>query len=355
MKHLLEFKSYLNESEDPSAGPVIMDYIMNSEDGKFLQTLVANGRSLPIEDLFKPVKTGRVYIKGAYAGSTRLYKYNNQWCQLSESSGNTYGYGAFNTLEELIKYSITRFILLRKERGLKNEDLEKWIKSNWSKVIKMNNTKEIINDYKNNSGLSSMITDHDVLNTLPTYKEFEGVFFNGGKIYEYSDIRINADPFNLYDRIDGISFETNLNVRLTNKEGYSAKEEMNRNRVLISMGASSIDKLDDFFRKALIYTINKKYDHLIKREYSNNPTIDLLVSVRDVYISISSNGVIGDVDKLLLALRKIKDQNPLALGKLLKSLRKSNPKTVARFEEEFGKEEAEAITKGSSILNRFGI
>jgi len=101
--------------------------------------------------------------------------------------------------------------------------------------------------------------------------------------------------------------------------------------------------------------IKNQFPSWVQKEYANNPTIDLLVSVRDVYISISSNGVIGDVDKLLLALRKIKDQNPLALGKLLKSLRKSNPKTVARFEEEFGKEEAEAITKGSSILNRFGI
>ena len=355
MKHLLEFKSYLNESEDPSAGPIIMDYIRNSEDGKFLQTLVANGRSLPIEDLFKPVKTGRVYIKGAYAGNTRLYKYNNQWSQLSESSGNSYGYGAFDTLEELIKYSITRFILLRKERGLNGGDLEKWIKSNWSKVIKMNNTKEIINDYKNNSGLSSMITDHDVLNTLPTYKEFESVFFNGGKIYEYSDISINVDPFNLYDHVDASLFETNLNVRLTNKEGYSAKEEMNRNKALISIGTSSMEKLDEFFRKGLIYTVNKKYDRLIRREYAGNPNLDLLVSARDLYIAILSKGVIGDVEKLLLALRKLKEKNPLALGKVLKHLRKYNPKTVARFEEEFGKEEAEAITKGSSILNRFGI
>jgi hypothetical protein len=354
MKHLLEFKSYLNESEDPSAGPIIMDYIKNSEDGKFLQTLVANGRSLPIEDLFKPVKTGRVYIKGAYAGSTRLYKYNNQWCQVSESSGNTYGYGSFDTLEELIKYSITRFILLRKERGLKDDDLERWIKSNWSKVIKMNNTKEIINDYKNHSGLSSMITDHDVLNTLPSYKEFQDVFFNGGKIYEYSDIKINADPFNLCDQIGGLSFET-LNVRLTNKEGYSAKEEMHRNKALISIGTSSMEKLDQFFRKGLIYIINKKYDRLIRRENEFSPTTDLLVPARDLYIAILSNGAVGDVEKLMLALRKLKDENPLALGKVLKHLRKSNPKTVDKFGSEFGNEETEAITKGSSILNRFGI
>jgi hypothetical protein len=354
MKHLLEFKSYLNESEDPSAGPVIMDYIRNSEDGKFLQTLVANGNSSPIDDLFKPVKTGRVYIKGAYAGNTRLYKYNNQWCQVSESSGNTYGYGSFDTLEKLIKYSITRFILLRKERGLNEGDLEKWIKSNWSKVIKMNNTKEIINDYKNHSGLSSMITDHDVLNTLPSYKEFQDVFFNGGKIYEYSDIKINADPFNLCDQIGGLSFET-LNVRLTNKEGYSAKEETNRNKALISIGTSSMEKLDQFFRKGLIYIINKKYDRLIRRENEFSPTTDLLVPARDLYIAILSNGALGDVEKLMLALRKLKDENPLALGKVLKYLRKSNPKTVARFEEEFGNEETEDITKGSSILNRFGI
>ena len=355
MKHLLEFKSYLNESEDPSAGPIIMDYIRNSEDGKFLQTLVANGRSLPIEDLFKPVKTGRVYIKGSYAGNTRLYKYNNQWCQISESSGNSYGYGAFNTLEELIKYSITRFILLRKERGLNEGDLERWIKSNWNKVIKMNNAKEIIGEYKSNSGLSSMITDHDVLNTLPTYKEFEGVFFTGGKIYEYSDIKINADPFNLCDQIAGISFEPNLNIRLTNKEGYSAKDEMNRNRAIISIGTSSMEKLDEFFRKALIYVVNKKYDGLIRRENSYAPTTDLLVPARDLYIAILSNGAIGDVEKLLIALRKLKEENPLALGKIVKYLRKSNPKTLARFEEEFGSEEAKDIEKGSSILNRFGI
>jgi hypothetical protein len=354
MKHILEFKSYINESEDPSGGPVIMDYIRNSEDGKFLQTLVANGRSLPIEDLFKAVKTGRVYIKGAYAGSTRLYKYNNQWCQISESSGNTYGYGCFDTLEELIKYSITRFILLRKERGLREGDLERWIKSNWDKVIKMNNAKEIIGEYKSNSELSSMITDPEVLNTLPTYKEFQDVFFNGGKIYEYTDSIINADPFNLYG-MDGFNFESKFRVKLTNKEGYSAKQKMSWNPVEISIGTSSIEKLDELFRKGLIYAVNKKYESLLKRENSYAPTTDLLVPARDLYIAILSNGAIGDVEKLLIALRKLKEENPLALGKIVKYLRKSNPKTLARFEEEFGSEEAKDIEKGSSILNRFGI
>ena len=57
----------------------------------------------------------------------------------------------------------------------------------------------------------------------------------------------------------------------------------------------------------------------------------------------------------MLSLRKIKDKNPLELGKVLNALRNYNPGVVDKFEEEFGKEETEALTKGSSILNRIGI
>ncbi len=81
----------------------------------------------------------------------------------------------------------------------------------------------------------------------------------------------------------------------------------------------------------------------------------MLVAAKELYLGMISLGNKGQENNLLLSLRKIKDENPLALGKVLNSLRNYNPGVVDKFEEEFGKKETEDTSKGSSILNRFGI
>ena len=354
MKHLLEYKSYLNESDEYNKGVMIIDYLKNSEDGKFLQMLISNGVLRDFDSLFKLVRTGRVYIKGNYAGNTKFYTDGDRWCQVSESSGNIYGQACFNTIEELVKYSATRYVLIRRERGLNEGDLERWIRSNWTDVVKKLNAKEVLDAYKESKGLSSMITDYSNIGNLPIVNEYRGIFFPQN-LQHFGTLSLNVDPFNIYyTEEDYIS--VNMNVKLTNKKGYSTKEELSRNRTEISMGTSDVDQLDQYVRKGLIYTLSKKYDYLIKREYARNPNIDnILVAAKELYLGMLTPGNKGQENNMLLSLRKIKDKNPLALGKVLKELVKYNPEVFAKFEEEFGKEETRAISKGSSILNRFGI
>jgi hypothetical protein len=357
MKHLLEYKSYLNESDEYNKGVMIIDYLKNSEDGKFLQLLISNGTLRDFDSLFKLVRTGRVYIKGSYAGNTKFYTDGDRWCQISESSGNTYGQACFNTIEELVKYSATRYVLIRRERGLNEDDLERWIRSNWTDVVKKLNAKEVLDAYKESKGLSSMITDYSNIGNLPIVNEYRGIFFPQN-LQHFGTVPLNVDPFNIYyTEEDYIS--VNMNVKLTNKQGYSSKEELSRNRTEISMGTSDVDQLDQYVRKGLIYTLSKKYDNLIKREYARNPVkreyTDILVAAKELYLGMLTQGNKGQENNMLLSLRKIKDKNPLALGKVLRELVKYNPEAVDKFEEEFGKEETEALTKGSSILNRLGI
>lgn len=355
MKHLLEYKSYLNESDEYNKGVMIIDYLKKSEDGKFLQMLISNGVLRDFDSLFKLVRTGRVYIKGSYAGNTKFYTVGDRWCQISESSGNTYGQACFNTIEELVKYSATRYVLIRRERGLNEEDLERWIRSNWTEVIKKLNAKEVLDAYKQDVGLGSMITNYNVLVNLPIANEYREIFFQTNS--QYIGL-VNVDPFNIYYK--GDEAYVRMLVKLTNKKGYSAKENIiSRGETEISIGTSDMDQLDQYLRRGLIYTLSKKYDNLIKREYARNPVnreyTDILVAAKELYLGMLTPGNKGQENNMLVSLRKIKDKNPLALGKVLKELVKYNPEVVAKFEEEFGKEETKAISKGSSILNRFGI
>jgi hypothetical protein len=351
MEHLLEYKSYINESEGYNKGVMIIDYLKNSDDGKFLQSLISNGALRDFDSLFKLVKTGRVYINGNYAGNTKFYASGDRWCQISESSGNTYGQACFNTIEELVKYSATRYVLLRKERGFNEGDLEGWIGANWTDVIKKSNAKEVIDAYKDSKGLASMISDRLIIKDLPVFKEYEDIFFPSW-IPVHGDINIDIDPFAIYYPSKEYA-GTQLGLKFTNKEGYSAKS-MAYGASDITIGTSSMDQLDQYLRRALIYRLNKKYDHLIREEY-NDPRIDMLIAAKELYIGILSSGNKGKENNLLLALRKIKDENPLTLGKVLKGLRNYNPDVVDKFENEFGKKETEAIAKGSNILNRFRI
>ena len=359
MKKIITFGEFskINESDEYNKGVMIIDYLKNSEDGKFLQLLISNGTLRDFDSLFKLVRTGRVYIKGSYAGNTKFYTDGDRWCQISESSGNTYGQACFNTIEELVKYSATRYVLIRRERGLNEDDLERWIRSNWTDVVKKLNAKEVLDAYKESKGLSSMITDYSNIGNLPIVNEYRGIFFPQN-LQHFGTVPLNVDPFNIYyTEEDYIS--VNMNVKLTNKQGYSSKEELSRNRTEISMGTSDVDQLDQYVRKGLIYTLSKKYDNLIKREYARNPVkreyTDILVAAKELYLGMLTQGNKGQENNMLLSLRKIKDKNPLALGKVLRELVKYNPEVVAKFEEEFGKEETKAISKGSSILNRFGI
>lgn len=352
MKHLLEYKSYLNESDEYNKGVMIIDYLKNSEDGKFLQMLISNGALRDFDSLFKLVRTGRVYIKGSYSGNTKFYTSGDRWCQISESAGNIYGQACFNTIEELVKHSATRYVLLRKERGFSEEDLERWIRTNWTDVIKKLNAKEVIDAYKESKGLSSMISDRLIIKDLPVFKEYEEIFFPSW-IPVHGDIKIDIDPFAIYYPSKGYA-GTQLGLKFTNKAGYSAKSFLYGSGT-VTIGTSSMDQLDQYLRRALIYVLNKKYDHLIKEEYKSNPRIDMLVAAKELYLGMISSGNKGQENNLLLSLRKIKNENPLALGKVLNALRNYNPGVVDKFEEEFGKKETEATSKGSSILNRIGI
>lgn len=352
MKYLLEYKSYLNESDQYNKGVMIIDYLKNNENGKFLQTLISNGPLRDFDSLFKLVKTGRIYIKGNYAGNTKFYTSGDRWCQISESSGNTYGQACFNTIEELVKYSATRYVLLRKERGFSEEDLEQWIMTNWTDVIKKLNAKEVINAYKESKGLASMISDRSIIKDLPVFKEYDGVFFPE-LIPLYGEIRIDIDPFAIYypsKKYDSVR----IDLKFTNKAGYSTKAFLSGDTA-VTIGTSSMDQLDQYLKRALIYALNKKYDYLIKNKYKSNPGIELLVAAKELYLDMLTLGNKGQENNMILSLTKIKDENPLALGNVLKELVKYNPEVVAKFEEEFGKEETKAISKGSSIINRFGI
>jgi len=355
MKHLLEYRNYIiNESNAVANGALIIDYLKNSEDGKFLQRLIS-GPNDTFDTIFKLVKTGRVYVKGRYAAQTRFYTNDyGQWCQISEASGRTYGGGCFNSMEEVVRYSITRFILLRRERGLNEKLLSEWVSSNWASVIKMNSADEVINAYKENSGLSSMITDGSAIMGLPSFKEYQGVFYSLDQFYGsinqfYGSIQLNVDPFNIYYAEDSVP--VTMYIKLTNKSGYSGKEEIRqRNRTEISMGASDTLQLDQYFRKGLIYTLTKKYDALISREGVNNPSIDTLIAAKDLYLGMITAGS----GNLVQTLEKIKANNPLAMGKVINALRKYNPGVVTKFEETTDKEEIRKLEKGASIINRFG-
>jgi hypothetical protein len=253
-------------------------------------------------------------------------------------------------MEDVVKYSIARFITLRKERGLNDELIIEWLVSNWASVIKMNTAEEVIDAYKAAKGFSSMITDSSIIGNLPTLNEYKGIFFQEN-IKFFDSIKVNVDPFNIYYAENSVS--VSMKIKLSNKQGYSGKEEiLQRNKAEISMGASDMGQLDQYFRKGLIYVLTKKYDYLIRREGVNNPSIDTLVAARDIYLGLLTST--GNNSEIVKTLEKIRESIPLAMGKVLKALRKYHPDVVAEFEGLFGAGEIKALEKGASIINRFG-
>lgn len=93
MYHIQKCQNFINkETGDPNKRFEIIDAIRDTNTGKLLQRILGVNPALQnrsFEHIFKPVKTGRVYIGGNYGGNPRIYYNNGRWCQESEASGRS--------------------------------------------------------------------------------------------------------------------------------------------------------------------------------------------------------------------------------------------------------------------------
>ena len=331
----------ISEASDPSKINEILDAIQNTDTGKLLQRLlkvepVGTGTYLDFDKVFKPVKTGRVYINGAYGAKTRIYydSESNKWVQESEASGRIYGVSYVNTLEEILKFSVIRLVTLNVELGIDKKELADWMSNNWPILYTLSSISEILYEFKKSTGKPLMITDPALIPTLPSYKKYEAFFE-----FEMSSdsLKINLDPLNL-------SMEGSrgmLQFKLTNKKKYSFKP---------SYGASAsleigVDNMEDLNKKFLqgLRSYFKRFYEILK--------YDPVTS--GIYLQMV--GGEGNNELLKKSFLDLYKTEPMMFSKYLTALKSYDADLAKSISQEIGEEDVEDLRKGSSLLGKFGI
>lgn len=358
MDHIKEYQNFVNEQTgDPNKRFEIIDAIKNTDPGKLLQRILgttpegSTGKYTDFDKMFHPVKTGRVYIKGSFGGSPRIYFNNGRWCQESESSGHVYGQGCADTLEGILQFCILRYVLTNLERGINKEVITQWINSNWDVLYKMNSLKDILDAYKKETGMENMIIDQNVIPTLPNYKKYEKLFnfsWNG-----YS-LTMDMNPFKLDDiKLGGIeSSRFPVDIKLSNKKKYSAKSTGQRFDVTVEIGTDNLEDLDRGFLKGIRYAVKKWYELAGKRSGAN--AINLEISKQMVLSAIDEDDTHADqhLYSYFIGLYK---KEPTVFGRALNVLKGIKPGMAKAITQELGEKPIEDLRKGSSLLGRFGM
>jgi hypothetical protein len=362
MGHLKLFEEFVNlrrsawdisESTDPQSRFEIIDAIKNTDAGKLLQRILkvkpeGSGTYLDFDKVFTPVKTGRVYIGAGYGGKTRIYKNYGTWWQESEASGNIYNSGKSDTLEGIIKYCVIRYVETSLERGIDKKDIVEWMKNNWSLLYTLSSVQEILAEYKMSKGMDTMIMDASVIPTLSNYKNFKDLLKFNPEIYP-NNIRLHfdIDPFNLgFDKKRYTHFV--INFKLTNKNKYSATKG-NYGDFVITIGASSMEDLNDKFLKGLKYGVNKYYDAIDPN--GDNP--DSQVS-RKIVMSLLGDKK-NDPDFTYNYFIKLHSEEPMIFSKAFNILKTVDPVVSDLISKEIGEKDIDDLRKGSSLLGKFGI
>jgi hypothetical protein len=349
MYHIQKYQNFINEETgDPNKRFEIIDAIRDTDTGKLLQRILGVNPTLQnrtFDHIFKPVKTGRVYIGGNYGGKPRIYYNNGRWCQESESSGHIYGQGCAGTLEGIIQFSVIRYVLTNLERGINKDDITRWINSNWNILYNLSSVKEILDSYKKETGMEAMITDLSIIPSLPNYKKYEkflGFTWNG-----YS-LMIDMNPF----KIDGVNMynvdKYPVSIKLSNKKKYSASSTGRKWDVTVDIGAETLEELDRRFLQGLKYSIKKWYELASKRSGANVDNLE--ISKILIFSMIEGN---GNDDYLYNAFIDLYNTNPLRFSSVVDLLKDTNPGVWNRLSLSLGDKGIENIKKGSSVLNRY--
>ena len=359
MEHLKEYRSYINEQTgDPNKRFEIIDAIKNTEPGKLLQRILgttpegSTGKYTDFDKMFHPVKTGRVYIKGSFGGSPRIYFNNGRWCQESEASGHVYGQGCADTLEGILQFSILRYVLTNLERGINKEAITQWINSNWDLLYKMNSLKDILDAYKKETGMENMIIDQNVIHTLSNYKKYEKLFNFSWDGYS---LKMDMNPFKLDDiKLGGIENSMYpVNIKLSNKKKYAAKNPTGfRWDVTVEIGADNLEEIDRGFLKGIRYAVKKWYELAGKRSGSN--TINLEISKQMVLSAIDEADTQAD-QHLYSYFMDLHKKEPIIFSRSLKVLKEIKPGIAKAISKDLGDKNVEDLGKVSSMLGRFGI
>ena len=348
MGHLKLFEEFVNirrsswdisEASDPSRINEILDAIKNTDIGKLLQRLlkvepVGTGTYFDFDRVFQPVKTGRVYIKGSYGAKTRIYydDKSNKWVQESEASGKIYGASYVDTLEDILKFSVTRLVSLNVELGIDKKDLAEWMNSNWPTLYTLSSIREILDEYKKGTGKPLMITDYSVIPSLPSYKQY-GPFFNFNLSGRY--INIDLNPL----KIDDENMTGIIEIKLTNRKGYSLKF-VRGSLSSLEIGVDSLEELDKKFLQGVTSYIKKIYEGS-----GYNPIIC------EAYLKMLE----GNIEALRKVFLDLYKTEPLRFSKYLKSLQSYDANLAKSISQEIGEEDTEDLRKGSSLLGKFGI
>lgn len=359
LKPISNYRNFINEQMGEDAANKrfeILEAIEKTEPGKLLQRILgvtpsgSTGKFTDFDQMFKPVKTGRVYIKGRYPGSPRIYYNNGKWCQESEASGHVYGQGCADTLEGILQFSVLRYIFSNLERGIKREEITQWINSNWDMLYKMSSVDEILLAYKQSTGMENMIVDPSVIPTLPNYKKYEKIFEFKWDKYSLS---VEMNPFGIDDvKLGGIDkTKFPVGIKLSNKPKYAAKSTGQRWDVTIEIGTDSLETLDKKFLQGIRYAINKWYSLAEKRHGANEVNLEI---AKQMTLSLIDGDNQAD-QHLFSYFMGLYKKNPIMFARALNALKTINPGMVNALKKELGETEVEDLRKGSSLLGRFGM